>query len=136
MKTIKIYKTRKTAILIFLILTGVIFVSNMLSQDWSDPNWLSLISSGLNVVVFYFMFTNTYKNVRIELHKNQVVYRLAGQQEDSSITFSENPNISKDWKGIYFQTEGERNSISLDGISTKNGENIFKSIVDFYETKV
>ena len=136
MKTIKIYKTRKTAILIFLILTGVIFVSNMLSQDWSDPNWLSLISSGLNVVVFYFMFTNTYNNVRIELHKNQVVYRLAGQQEDSSITFSENTNISKDWKSIYFQTEGERNSISLDGISTKNGENIFKSIVDFYETKV
>jgi ABC-type nickel/cobalt efflux system permease component RcnA len=133
MKTIKIYKSRKTAILIFLILTAMMFLGNIFSQDWKDPNWLSLISSGLNIVVFYFMFTNTYKNVRIELHKNQVVYRLAGQREDSSIAFSENPNISKDWKGIYFQTEGERSSISLDGISTRNGENIFKSIADFYK---
>ena len=133
MKTIKIYKTRKTAILIFIILTGVLILGNILSQDRKDLNRLSLISSGLNVVVFYFMFTNTYKNVRIELHKNQVVYRLAGQQEDSSITFSEKPLISKDWKGIYFQTEGERNSISLDGISTKNEENIFKSIVGYYK---
>jgi hypothetical protein len=133
MKTIKIYKTRKTAILIFLIITAVMFVGNILFQDWNDPKWLSLFSSGLNVIVFYFIFTNTYKNVRVELHKNQVVYRLAGQQEDSYIAFSENPNISKDWKGIYFQTEGERKSISLDGISTKNGENIFKSIADFYK---
>ncbi len=133
MKIINIYKTRKTAIIIFLILTAIAFFINIFSQDWNDPNWLSLFSSGLNVIVFYFIFTNTYKNVRIELHKNQVVYRLAGQQKDLSFEFSENPNISKDWKGIYFETQEERSSISLDGISSKNGEKIFKSIVDFYK---
>ncbi len=135
MKTIKIYKTRKTAILIFLLFTAGIFLVNIFSQDWKDPNWLNLISSGLNVIVFYYLFRNTYKNVRIELHKNQIVYRLAGQQEDSYINLSKHPNISKDWKGIYFQTEGERNSISLDGISSKNGEKIFESILNFYETR-
>ncbi len=135
MKTIKIYKTRKKLLVIILIIWAILLVLYLITEGWSDPNWFLLFSWACNLFAVLGIYITSYKNTKIELFKDKIIYRLARQKKDELIPVFEETVFSKDWKGIYIKKDNDLNMISLNGINFKDGERIFKELKDFYKKR-
>jgi len=135
MKTIEIYKTRKKLFFILLIILVILLVLYLITEGWSDPNWLLLFSLTCNLFAVLWIYITNYKNTKIKLFKDKIIYRLAGQKKEELIPVFEETVFSKDWKGVYIKKDNDSNMISLNGINFKEGERIFKELKDFYQIK-
>ena len=135
MKTIEIYKTRKKLFFILLIISVILPVLYLITEGWSDPNWLLLFSLTCNLFAVLWIYRTNYKNTKIKLFKDKIIYRLAGQKKEELISVFEETVFSKDWKGVYIKKDNDSNMISLNGINFKEGERIFKELKDFYKKK-
>jgi|GEM_PF-1756174 hypothetical protein len=135
MKTLKIYRTRKKLLILVLLIWIIILVAYIVNEDWNDPNWLLMLSLTFNGFGALGVFITSYKNTKILLCKDKIIYRLAAQKKDETIAISGESLFSKDWKGIYVKNEADLNMISLNYINNKNGERIFQDIKDFYNKR-
>ena len=135
MKTIEIYKTRKKLLVIILTIWAILLVLYLITEGWSDPNWFLLFSLACNLFAVLGIYIISYKNTKINLFKDKLIYRLAGQKKDELIPVFDDTVFSKDWKGIYIKKDNDFNMISLNGISVKDGERIFKELKDFYKKR-
>ena len=135
MKTIEIYKTRKKLFFILLIILVILLVLYLITEGWSDPNWFLLFSLTCNLFALLWIYITNYKNTKIKLFKDKIIYRLAGQKKEELIPVFEETVFSKDWKGVYIKKDNDSNMISFNGINFKEGERIFKELKDFYQKK-
>ncbi len=113
----------------------ILLVLYLITEGWSDPNWLLLFSLTCNLFAVLWIYITNYKNTKIKLFKDKIIYRLAGQKKEELIPVFEETVFSKDWKGVYIKKDNDSNMISLNGINFKEGERIFKELKDFYQKK-
>ena len=131
MKTIALYKFRKRAISILLVVCCGLVVTYLVTEDWGDPNWLLLASLSANV----FMVGSiglTYRNTGLQLMEDQIRFRPLGKKETASLRVSPQSEFSKDWKGIYVKDGHEIQKIPLEYMTSKEGEALFNEIRAYY----
>jgi hypothetical protein len=133
MEQIKLYSKKTVFAKVFFVITILILIGSLISQDWNKPNWLQLFSAVGNVLVFFILTTQTYKKTRLELYKNHLIYRLTGQKQDSTIIINNQTKITNDWKGIYFNNDNSAEFITTNNMSKKEANKIFNKIEQFYK---
>lgn len=133
MKKINPYRIRKIIILSLIVFLIGLFVISLIIQNWNDPHWLLIASISLNVFTFVMIYLSSYKNTKIELNNDKLVYRLVNMKNDEVISIDENTEITKDWKGIYFKNNTDSKMISLNYMWNMESNKLFDELKNYYK---